>query len=106
MRPRTAALSTTVPRANLLCRPKLRSCVSVSFGQEVDIGLPYPITSSAVGRSEREIVPLFQKRVSFNVTAAADGESYDYRATCHLSGHEAIEHEIAGALAAAWDREG
>jgi hypothetical protein len=39
----------------------------VSIGPQGDIGLAYSITSSAVTRSEGEIVPLFQKRLSFNV---------------------------------------
>jgi hypothetical protein len=44
------------------------------FGPQGDIGLAYSITSSAVARSEGEIVPLFQKRLSFK--APRDGGGY------------------------------
>ena len=42
-------------------------------GPQGDIGLAHSITSSAVARSESEMVPLFQKKVSFNVPATGGG---------------------------------
>ena len=63
MRPSPIASALSTPAVS----DKLDPLREVLPEQTIGVFIAYSITSSAVARSEGEIVTLFQKRVSFNV---------------------------------------